>query len=165
MSQRLRHCSVPTSLATLWRLSGDSASRPRLHHHLSLHQQLAPVWLMLLQGLCTIRCSARTCEVYEQQDTDCISYVATTRGKPAGDSFQHSISLPAAAKVILRMLSLQHPGILHIHHIQLESNSDTDFQQEKPADRVGSLQHRQSRGTKSQQAEVQAMLQQMMSSG
>ncbi|KAL3142009.1 hypothetical protein ABBQ32_004649 [Trebouxia sp. C0010 RCD-2024] len=117
------------------------------------------------QGICTIRCSARTCEVYEQQDNNSTSYVATTRGKLAGEAFQHSLTLPAAPKVILRMLSLQHPGILHIHHVQLESSSDTDLQQKKPADQAGSLQQYQSRGTKSQQAEVQAMLQQMMSSG
>lgn len=119
----------------------------------------------LLQGLCTMSCSARTCEVYEQQDKDSTSYVATTRGKPAGELFQHSINLPAAAKTILRMLSLKHPGILHIHHIQLEANSDIDLQQGRSADKGDSLQHRQGWANKSQQAEVQAMLQQMMSSG
>lgn len=130
---------------------------------------LLPQWcsfvVLLFQGLCTITCSARTCEVYEQQDEGSTSYVTTTRGKPTEESFQHSINLPAANKVILRMLSLQHRGILHIHHIKLEPRTDTDLEQERPSDHASSLQHHPGRGIKSQQAEVQAMLQQMMSSG
>lgn len=120
---------------------------------------------MLLQGLCTICCSARTCELYDQKDKDSTSYVATTRGKPAGDMFEHSINLPAARKVVLRMLSLAQRGILHIHRIQLAPKNDADCQHEAPADQISSLQHHPSRESKSQQAEVQAMLQQLMSSG
>ena len=63
------------------------------------------------------------------------------------------------------MLSLAQPGILRLHHIRLAPASETELQNKTPADQVSGLQHRPSRASQSQQAEVQAMLQQLMSSG
>lgn len=106
--------------------------------------------------------------MYEQKDSDSTSYVATTRGKPAGDLFEHSINLPAARKIILRMLSLAQSGIICIHHIQLAPTAlltEADLGHKAPADQVSGVQQHHSRASKSQQAEVQAMLQQLMSSG
>lgn len=103
--------------------------------------------------------------MYEQKDSNSTSYVATTRGKPAGDLFEHSINLPAARKIILRMLSLAQSGIICIHHIQLAPTPEAELQHNTPADHVSNLPQHHSRASKSQQTEVQAMLQQLMSSG
>ena len=103
--------------------------------------------------------------MYEQKDSNSTSYVATTRGKPAEDLFEHSINLPAARKIILRMLSLAQSGIIRIQDIQLASTNEADLQHNTPAEPVSGLQQHHGRASKSQQAEVQAMLQQLMSSG
>ena len=111
-----------------------------------------------------MQCSARTCEMYEQKDIDSLSYITTNRGKPADGFFEHSVSMPAARKVILRMLSLAQSGILTIHLIQLAPAPNLDPDQELLADQ-DSLQHQKTRPSQSQQAEVKAMLQQLISTG
>lgn len=103
--------------------------------------------------------------MYEQKDSNSTSYVATTRGKPAGNLFEHSINLPAARKIILRMLSLAQSGIICIHDIQLAPTPEANLQHRTPADQVSGVQQHHSRASESQQAEVHAMLQQLMSSG
>lgn len=119
---------------------------------------------MLLQWLCTIQCSARTCEIYEQKDIDSLSYIATNRGKPADGLYEHSLSMPAARKVILRMLSLAQSGILAIHSIQLAPAPDP-YPHHDLLDNQDNLQHEKTTSSQSQQAEVKAMLQKLMSTG
>lgn len=122
--------------------------------------------LAQLQGICTVLCSARTCEVYEQRDSEATSYVSTVRGKPTGEAFEHSVTLPVAQKVVLRLLSLQQRGIIHIHSVQLAAAPEISPHNESSTSNSSYVQqHSTHPSSRSQQAEVTAMLQNLMSTG
>ena len=119
-----------------------------------------------LQGICTVLCSARTCEVYEQRDSEATSYISTVRGKPKAEAFEHSVELPLAQKVILRLLSLQQRGIIHIHNVQLAAAPEISPHNESSTTNSSHIQqHSTHPSSRSQQAEVTAMLQSLMSTG
>ena len=119
-----------------------------------------------MQGQCEVLCSARTCEVYEQKDDESTSYVSTVRGKPKTGAFEHCINLPAATKAVLRLLSLQQHGIVHIYKVQLAAVPEVGpHQLSSAADSRPSDQHSSQSSSRSQQAEVKAMLQDFMSTG
>ena len=119
-----------------------------------------------LQGLLDLLCSARTCEVYEQKGSDSCSYVTTIRGKPASGAFAHSIPLPAAKKVIVRLLSLQQQAKVTIHIVQLNPGAPEDSQSPaSPHSKSASCASNVEAGSRSQQAEVKAMLQGLIATG
>lgn len=119
-----------------------------------------------MQGLLDLSCSARTCEVYEQKDSESCSYVTTIRGKPASGTFAHSIPLPAAKKVIVRLLSLQQQGKVSIHSVQLNPIAPEDSQSlARPHSESASCASNFEAGSRSQQAEVKAMLQGLIATG
>ncbi|DBB04371.1 TPA: hypothetical protein ACH3X1_012859 [Trebouxia sp. C0004] len=119
-----------------------------------------------LQGQCQMLCSARTCEVYEQKDNESTSYVSTVRGKPKAGAFEHCLILPSATKAVLRLLSLQQRGIVHIHRLQLAAVPEVSpHQPSSAADSSPSYQHGSQSTSRSQQAEVKAMLQDLMTTG
>lgn len=119
------------------------------------------------QGICIMLCSARTCEVYEQKDSESTSYVSTVRGRPTAGAFQHTIILPTSKQVILRLLSLQQQGSISVHQVQLATSpDDTPHQSHSTAETSTSHQAKTiTASSRSQQAEVKAMLQHLMSTG
>ena len=119
-----------------------------------------------VQGQCEVLCSARTCEVYEQRDNESTSYISTVRGKPKAGAFEHCLTLPAATKTVLRLLSLQQHGIVHIYRVQLAAVPEVGPHQLSSAtDSRPSGPHSSQFSSRSQQAEVKAMLQTFMSTG
>ncbi len=129
-------------------------------------RDLHPGCFLYVQGQCEVLCSARTCEVYEQKDDESTSYVSTVRGKPKAGAFEHLLTLPAATTAVLRLLSLQQRGIVHIYRVQLTAVPEVGpHQLSSAADSRPSHQHSSQSTSRSQQAEVKAMLQDLMSTG
>ena len=119
------------------------------------------------QGKLSFICSARTCEVYEQSEGS-TSYVCTVRGKPSEGQFQHDISLPSAPKAVLRLLSLQQPGSIGFHNMQLLPLSQNAKQQRPSSDTEAGPPdnaQKQLQTGSSQKTQVTAMLQSLMASG
>ena len=121
----------------------------------------------VVQGTLRLTCSARTCEVYEQRDTS-TSYASTVRGKPYEGLYQHDIALPRAHRAVLRLLSLQQPGSVKFQSMELLPLLP-DARQHAPAADLNTgrseRDHTESESTRSQKAQVAAMLQTMMASG
>ena len=111
-------------------------------------------------------CSARTCEVYEQRDTS-TSYASTVRGKPYEGLYQHDIALPGTHRAVLRLLSLQQPGVINFQSLELlPLPPDARHDPATVADTGHSEKnYTETESTRSQKAQVAAMLQNMMASG